>query len=371
MGKLLAISSDDYRTPVDGLKSLSAMSEEFDSNSVTGILLRDLGGPFKTLKKYPVLSGVFTREGIRKLDIFMLEMGFMTKYKVSFKITNNKNGDIPQRDVYLIRVYDFPYNWDNITSTEAESKLMDICLELKRMSEEKNDMTVFSFWPDVILMKEIISPLEIIEHLELDRVEFSAKLMMLYVNESNGFDKNLYSFNPSFLQGYASMNNGENNSYIKNRDFLSSRKSYNYCSSRSETLTQILHYYISALELEIKNIKHVISPLTGKELKEHQDSNFLTMLKHSCRSMSIDGAQCLIGSLPDNTLFLTKDAKSITTCVVGTKPGITAFSSEITGLEKLLPDRDKTQDYQPAHDELIVLNPTNPEMEIHSQQNRI
>lgn len=371
MGKLLALSSEEYITPVAGLKSLSAMSEEFDSNSVTGILLRDLGGPFKNLKKYPVLSGVFTRDGLKKLDIFMLNMGFMTKYKISFTLNRTKKSKIPQRDVYLIRVYDYPYGWDDLSQEESEKKMMKIQLQLKKMGEEKNDMTVFSFWPDIILMKEIISPLEIVDYLDLDRNEFLAKSIMLYVNESNGNSNDLYSFNPSFHMGFAAMNNGENQSYRINRDYLTSRKQYCPDSSKAELLTQIIHYSVSVLDLEIKHLKHIISPLKNSELSQHKDSVFLQSLKNSCRNIAVDGAHSIVGSLPDKSLFFAQDPKRITPGIVGTKPGIVAFSSEMSGLEKLLPDRDKQNDYQPDHNEIVILNSSEQGIEIHSQSSRV
>jgi glutamate synthase domain-containing protein 1 len=371
MGKLLALASEEYITPVDGLKSLNAMSEEFDSNSVTGILLRDLGGPFKKLKKYPVLSGVFTRDGLRKLDIFMLNLGFMTKYKVSFKLSKDKMPNIPERSIYIIRVYDFPYGWEDISQEDAETQITKIHIKLKKMGKEKNDMTVFSFWPDVILMKEVIAPSEVVEYLDLNRDEFLAKSIMLYVNESNGCDHDLYSYNPSFHMGFASMNNGENYSYNINRDYLSSRKHYCSDSSQAELLTQIIHYSVSVLDLDIKHLKHIISPLKNSELSEHKDSIFLKGLKQSCRNIAVDGARSIVGSLPDKTLFLAQDPKRISAGVVGGEPGIVAFSSEMTGLEKLLPHRNKQNDYQPDHDEIVILNPSKQGIVIHSQSNRV
>ncbi len=246
---------------------------------------------------------------------------------------------------------------------------MELRFKLKEMGEEEKDMIVFSFWPDVIMIKEIISPLKMVEYFDLNRDEFLAKTIMLFVDETNGAGNDLYSFNPSFMQGYASMNNGENNRYKKSKEFLSSRKikEYNSCSSCSDIFTQILHYSVSVLGMNIKNLKHVITPLSKKELSEHKDSNFLTGLKYSCRDMAVHGAYCMVGTLPDNTLFMTQDSKSISTGVVGGEPGIMAFSSEIIGLEKLLPARDRNKDYQPVSSEIIILDPSNNEMVIHSQ----
>ena len=42
-------------------------------------------------------------------------------------------------------------------------RLLDIRLTLRQMGEEKEDMIVFSFWPDVIMIKEIGDPLQVAE----------------------------------------------------------------------------------------------------------------------------------------------------------------------------------------------------------------
>jgi hypothetical protein len=74
---------------VDGL---AAMGEGYDGSGV-GILLRDLGGPFEMLKNVPILSGIFSMSGLKRLDRFMMDLGFTTKYKITFKT----NGFDPHR----------------------------------------------------------------------------------------------------------------------------------------------------------------------------------------------------------------------------------------------------------------------------------
>ena len=63
----------------------------------------------------------------------------------------------------------------------------------------------------------------------------------------------------------------------------------------------------------------------------------------------IDGPNCVIGCLPDQTLFMVQDRKKLRPGVVGGRPGLYAFSSEICGLDAAIPDRDKSQDFQPMH----------------------
>lgn len=77
MCRLLAITSDDFISPVVGIEGLNAMHEGYDGSGV-GLLLRDLGGPFKNMKDSPILSGIFSESGLKKLDNYMLDMGFTT-----------------------------------------------------------------------------------------------------------------------------------------------------------------------------------------------------------------------------------------------------------------------------------------------------
>ena len=85
MCRLFALTSKEPVSPMVAIKALNVMKEGHDGSGV-GILLRDLGGPFEEMKDAPILSGIFSEEGIRKLDLFMMDNGFMTKYKMNIKI---------------------------------------------------------------------------------------------------------------------------------------------------------------------------------------------------------------------------------------------------------------------------------------------
>ncbi|MBW1746624.1 MAG: glutamate synthase, partial [Deltaproteobacteria bacterium] len=85
MCRLFAITSDNPMSPMKAIEALDVMREGHDGSGV-GLFLRDLGGPFKNMKDAPILSGVFSEKGLRRLDTFMMEIGFMTKYKLSIKV---------------------------------------------------------------------------------------------------------------------------------------------------------------------------------------------------------------------------------------------------------------------------------------------
>ena len=69
-------------SPILAMRALDVMREGHDGSGV-GLFMSDLSGPFEELKGLPILSGIFTSEGVKRLDQFMMNLGFMTKHKVS------------------------------------------------------------------------------------------------------------------------------------------------------------------------------------------------------------------------------------------------------------------------------------------------
>jgi glutamate synthase domain-containing protein 1 len=234
------------------------------------------------------------------------------------------------------------------------------------MGEEAEDMIVYSFWPDVIMIKEIGDPMTVAEYLQLDRKELQARVMLAQGRQNTNYAINLYACHPFFIQGVATMTNGENTAFVPIREFLTSRgfPGYTGYQSDSEVFTHILHFSLYRLELGIEAYKHVITPLQDGDLKRHPNRTFLQQLKHTCRRMIIDGPNCVMGCLPDKTLFLVQDRKKLRPGVVGGKPGLYAISSEMCGLDAAIPDRDKSKDFQPMHLDTAIIRPDRQEVEI-------
>jgi glutamate synthase domain-containing protein 1 len=234
------------------------------------------------------------------------------------------------------------------------------------MGEAKADMIVFSFWPDVIMIKEIGDPLAVAEHLKLDRKELRARVIMAQGRQNTNYAINLYACHPFFIQGICTMTNGENTAFVPIREFLSSQSVPGYMgyNSDSETFAHILHFTVKHLDLPLAAYKHIITPLQDDDLARHPDMDFLRTLKHSCRSLIIDGPNCVIGCLPDKTLFMVQDRKKLRPGVVGGKSGLYAFSSEACGLDAVVPDRDKSRDFQPMHLDTAIVSPERQEIAI-------
>jgi hypothetical protein len=354
------------------LEALDVMREGHDGSGV-GLFLRDLGGPFEGIKDAPILSGIFTESGLKRLDTYMMDLGFMTKYKLSIRVPKAQPEGVPSRDIYLIRAYEYPQEWDDLTFEERGERLMLIRLELRQRGAEKNDMIVFSFWPDVIMIKEIGDPMTVGKYLQLDKPELQARIIMAQGRQNTNYAIDLYACHPFFVEGYSTMTNGENTAFIPIKEFLMSRgfPGYTGFQSDSEVFTHILHYSIKKLGLGLDAYKHVITPLQEGDLEKHPNAAFLKQLKHSCRRMIIDGPNCVIGCLPDHTLFMAQDRKKLRPGVVGGRPGIYAFSSEICGLDAVIPDRDKSKDFQPMHLDTVSVGPDRKAVQICRQTEKL
>ncbi len=368
MCRLFAVTSEEPVSPMMAVRALDVMREGHDGSGV-GLFLSDLGGPFEDLKGAPILSGIFSNEGLKRLDQYMMNLGFMTKYKMSIKVPKNPPPGVPRRDIYLIRAYEYPENWEGLSQGEIDQRLMMTRIQLRSMGEEKGDMIVYSFWPDVIMLKELGDPLTVAEYLRLDREELKARVIMAQGRQNTNYAINLYACHPFFIQGIATMTNGENTAFVPIREFLATRGFPGYIGyqSDSEVFTHILHFTLNRLGLSIEAYKHIITPLQDDDLEKHPDSPLLKQLKHSCRRLIIDGPNCVMGTLPDKTLFMVQDRKKLRPGVVGGRPGLYAMSSEMCGLDAAIPNRDRTRDFQPMHLDTAVIRPDRSEVTLCSQ----
>ena len=368
MCRLFAMSSETPESPMVAMQAMDIMREGHDGSGV-GLFLRDLGGPFEEIKDAPILSGIFTDKGLKRLDAFMMDIGFMTKYKITIKVPKSRPPDIPKRDVYLIRAYEYPEEWEELPWETLQERLLSIRLQLRAMGEEKGDMIVYSFWPDVIMLKEIGDPMTVANYLKLDRKELQARVIMAQGRQNTNYAINLYACHPFFIQGYATMTNGENTAFTPIKEFLLSRnfEGYTGYQSDSEVFTHILHYTATKLGLGIEAYKHIITPLQDDDMALHPDARLLTHLKQSCRRLIIDGPNCVIGCLPDHSLFMVQDRKKLRPGVVGGRPGRYAFSSELCGLDAAIPDRDRQQDFQPMHQDTVIVGPERQEVRLCTQ----
>ncbi len=88
MCRLFAMTSKELLSPMTAIRAIDVMKEGHDG-SRRSLFLTDLGDQFQNFKDEPILSGIFSNEGIKTLDRFMIDLDFMVKYKLSIKPEKN------------------------------------------------------------------------------------------------------------------------------------------------------------------------------------------------------------------------------------------------------------------------------------------
>lgn len=370
MCRLALKTASDAFSPYEVLTAMEAMQEGYDGSGL-GLLLRGLQfDDYKYNSKNPVLSGIaHSEEAWHRLNQFMDERGFELRYDHEFE-TQPGHIEATDRYRYFLRVYKMPASLAAKSEEEIETELMMTRLALRKNGEDHgNDLTCFSFWPDVATIKEVGWPLEIGDGLGLNDSRIKSRVCMAQGRQNTNYGINLYACHPFFIQGVASMTNGENTAFVPIRDWLLGKhfSGYTGYQSDSETFTHILHYTLKQLKLPLQAYKHIITPLQNEELARHPQGEFLTGLRNTCKRLIIDGPNAVIATLPDEACMLVMDQKKLRPATVGGREGAWAFASEMCGVDALIPDRDPANDFQPMREHTIIVPPERKELTIWSQ----
>jgi len=370
MCRLALKTATDPFSPFEVLTAMEAMKEGYDGSGL-GLLLRGMEfEDFKYNPRFPILSGIAkTEKSWRRLDDFMEDRGYELKYDHRFAMDRSYSGD-NYRYRYFLRAYRMPERFFEATKEEREMELLNTRLAIRKNGEDHdNDLTVFSFYPDVAMIKEVGWPLQIGNLLRLHDGQIKSRVCMAQGRQNTNYGINLYACHPFFVQGVATMTNGENTAFVPIRDWLLGRNFPGYIGyqSDSEVFTHILHYTLKQLKLPLQAYKHIITPLRPDELDNHPQGDFLKGLRSVCRRLIIDGPNAVIGTLPDETSLLVMDQKKLRPATVGGRPGAWAIASEMCGVDAMVPDRDPSLDFQPMREHTIIIPPERKELTIWSQ----
>jgi hypothetical protein len=368
MCRLSAITASKYTSLMEAIIPLETMKEGHDGSGL-GLTLKDLGGEFEDLKQYPILSGICTESGRGVIDRHMFEKGFSVKFKWEPRLRDRPGSMVRNRGHYLATAYALPESYQEKSPAEQEELLLCTLLELRRLGQEDDSIFVFSFWPDVITIKEVGDPLAVAEFFGFDEKPLTAKLILAQGRQNTNYAIYLYACHPFFLQGYCTMTNGENTAFLPNRDYIRGRgfPGYTGYDSDSEVFCHTLHYAHKQLGYPLSYYKDVITPLKDEEMAARPDRGVLPLLKRSLRQLCIDGPNCVIGFLPDSTMFMTQDAKKLRPGTVGGASGKFALMSEECGLDQALPGRDRQQDVIPMRSDLVIIQPGAQEVTVWNQ----
>ena len=369
MCRLSAITSSEYISPMENIRALDTMNEGHDGSGL-GLVLKELGGEFEPLRENPILSGICSHGGLEVLNDYMFSRGFREIYFWEPQVDRSFTPETGPRDHYFAKVYSYPNEFKNASRREKEGLLLDVRLSLRAMGEADESIFVFSFYPDVISLKEVGDPMKVARYFQLEKEDsLKARTIFAQGRQNTNYSIYLYACHPFFLQGYCTMTNGENTAFIPIREFLSGRgfSGYTGYNSDSEVFTHILHYTQRQLGYPLRYYKDVITPLREEEMEGRRDREALKLVKKSLRPLCIDGPNCTIGFTPDGSVFMVQDAKKLRPGVVGGYPGKYALMSEECGLDRAVPDRDKATDFSPMKYDMAVVAPRAKEMKVWTQ----
>ncbi|MDK9707468.1 MAG: glutamate synthase [Desulforhopalus sp.] len=356
-------------SPYEVLTAMEAMKEGYDGSGL-GLLLRGMEfEDFKYNPRFPILSGIaHTEKAWYRMTDYMEEMEYELKYDHRFAMQPGLI-DSTDRYRYFMRAYRMPVEFRDESDEMRETELLRARLALRKLSTVEDQLTIFSFYPDVAMIKEVGWPMQIGDTLCLHDGQLKSRICMAQGRQNTNYGINLYACHPFFIQGISTMTNGENTAFVPIRDWLLGKNFAGYTGyqSDSEVFTHILHYTLKQLKLPLQAYKHIITPLSNTELAKHPQGEFLAGLRQVCKRLIIDGPNAVIGTLPDETSLLVMDQKKLRPAMVGGRDGVWGIASEMCGVQAMIPDRDTSLDFQPMREHTVIIPPHRKELEIWSQ----
>jgi len=328
-------------------------------NSGFAMVMQDLGGIFEDYKELPILSMACTDEGLNIADNILAEEGFVRAMQWSPETNPDPKLIIETMPHYIFQVLQYPKAFKYATAEEKEDLLVKTRLRLREALEIDEEGYVYSFWPDVLTLKEIGDPKDIGTYFGLweESKNFTAKIITAQCRQNTNYDIVRYAAHPFFLQGYTSLANGENTFYEKNKLFQQSLfDGYVGFESDSQCFLYTLHYLNKVLKWPLSYYKHTITPLSYEEINQRPDKNVLLKIKESLTHLEINGPNTIIGTLPDGTLFTCCDSKKLRPVVIGYTDDTVVITSEVTGINEILPERNWENDIYPHERETVVIN---------------
>ncbi len=356
MCRIGAIKSRDPVEPKLALQLMLPQQEGHD-NSGFAIVMQDLEGPFALYKQKPLLSLASSPQGVRLVNEYMEDAGFVQLAQWVPDVDRREGLRIAAMPRYVFRNYDYPVAMRDASQAEKENLLLNTRLALRRVLGQEG--YVYSFWPDVLTLKEIGDPADIATYFHLwdDSGLLQARNIVVQCRQNTNYDIVRYAAHPFFLQGYTLCANGENTFFTRNRNYQKNlHPGYVGFESDSQTLLYTLHYVHHELHWPLPYYKHVLTPLPAQEAATRHDGAVLGLLREACANLEINGPNTIIALLPGGDMLTLCDGKKLRPVVVGQTDGMIAIASEVCGLNAIMPQRDSSRDIYPDERETVLID---------------
>ena len=358
MCRIGAIKSKKYIHPSLALKLMRSQQEGHDDSGFA-FVMQDLGGIFEPHKNLPIISMAGTVEGIRKAEDILINLGFKSVLQWTPNINHQKGLKIDPMPNYMFCVVKYPQSHKYATEEEKEELLLNTYLKIRKALEEDNSGYIYSFWKDTIVLKEIGSPKDIGTYFDLwnGSPELCARVITAQCRQNTNYDIVRYAAHPFFLEGYTILVNGENTFYEKNKLYqMQLNKAYIGFESDSQCFLYTLHYIHKILRWGIKYFKHVITPLPLEKIELRTDKEILLRIKASLSHLETNGPNTVLGVLPDYRMICVCDSKKLRPVVIGRTDDMVIMTSEVAGINDIMPERNINDDIYPTESETIIIN---------------
>jgi hypothetical protein len=358
MCRIAAIKSRQPVTPEPILRMMMAMQKGHD-NSGFAMVMQDLDGMFAGQKQLPLLSMACTPAGLERTEGMLTDAGFSMAFEWNPEPDSSPQLNFDRLPLYVFRNYQYPAAWRNRPFSDRKKLLVQTRLALRRALAEDGQGYVYSFWPDVLTLKEIGDPHDIGTAFRLweEDSPLQARMISAQCRQNTNYQIVRYAAHPFFLEGYTLMGNGENTFYQKNRDYQQFlNPAYIGFESDTQCFLYTLHYVSETLGWPVQYYKHVITPLPFEEMAKRPDFDVLQEVRQSCQALEINGPNTVIFVLPDGRMGMACDAKKLRPVVLGKDGGMVAAASEVCGLNMVLPGRNAEEDVYPGERELVLVD---------------
>lgn len=359
MCRIGAIKSRHY-FPASLALTLMLPQQEGHDNSGFAMVMQDLGGPLTSYKDKPLLSLACTQKGLQLVDDYMETSGYVPLFEWRPPVHHRPDLDVQALPYYVYKIYDYPKYCRQAEWSTKEEALLDARLAIRALLTRHDQGYVYSFWPDVLTLKEIGDPRDIAVYFGLwdDGEAWQARNVVVQCRQNTNYEIVRYAAHPFFLQGYTLCANGENTFYTKNKELQRTlHRGYVGFESDSQNFLYTLHYVLHELHWPLPYYKHVITPLPFEEIAHRADRRELLAIRQSLAHLEINGPNTIIAMLPDGSLLTCCDGKKLRPVVVGGDGETVAITSEVCGLNAIMPQRDESQDVYPHEREIVVVTP--------------
>jgi glutamate synthase domain-containing protein 1 len=360
MCRIAAIKSNDPLSPAPILQMMEAMQKGHD-NSGFAMVMQDLAGVFDGHKDQPLLSMACTPAGLERADRLLDELGFERTFEWLPDVDPSPELDIRRMPLYVFRNYAYPPSHREAPEDEQKHLLTETQFALRHALEPGEEGFVYSFWPDVLTLKEIGDPRDIGTAFSLrqETHPLQARTISAQCRQNTNYRIVRYAAHPFFLDGYTLMGNGENTFYQKNKEFQQKLSPlYTGFESDTQCFLYTLHYVTETLGWPVQYYKHVITPLPFEEMADRPDAPVLYEIRQACQHLEINGPNTVIFVMPDGRMGIACDAKKLRPVMLGRNDRMVVAASEVCGVNRILPDRDSSRDIYPGERELVLVEPS-------------